>query len=60
MIDVSGINVMKPQSGLEFYTYTKTGMGAGENANNPWTYELQIQSHACLGTTTLLCLLLML
>ncbi len=40
MIDVSGINVMKPQSGLEFYTYTKTGMGAGENANNPWTYEL--------------------
>ena len=40
MIDVSGINVMKPQSGLEFYTYSKTGMGAGENANNPWTYEL--------------------
>ena len=40
MIDVSGINAMKPQSGLEFYTYTKTGMGAGENANNPWTYEL--------------------
>ena len=40
MIDVSGINVMKPQSGLEFYTYIKTGMGAGENANNPWTYEL--------------------
>ena len=40
MIDVSGINLMKPMSGLEFYTYTKTGMGAGENANNPWTYEL--------------------
>ncbi|MDC1022138.1 4Fe-4S dicluster domain-containing protein, partial [Schleiferiaceae bacterium] len=40
MFDISGIKVMKPQSGLEFYTYTKTGMGAGENANNPWTYEL--------------------
>ena len=40
MIDVSGIKVMVPQSGLEFYTYTKTGMGIGENANNPWTYEL--------------------
>ncbi len=40
MIDLSVIEVMKPQSGFEFYTYTKTGMGVGENANNPWTYEL--------------------
>lgn len=40
MIDVSGINVAKPSTGLEFYTYTKAGMGSGANANNPWTYEL--------------------
>lgn len=40
MIDLSGITVTTPSEGLEFYTYTKTGMGSGENANNPWTYEL--------------------
>jgi len=40
ILDVSSLSVAKPAAGLEFYTYTKTGMGAGSNANNPWTYEL--------------------
>ena len=39
-IDASNIKVGKPLSGYEFYTYTKAGMGAGSNANNPWTFEL--------------------
>ncbi|MEZ7824798.1 MAG: TAT-variant-translocated molybdopterin oxidoreductase [Schleiferiaceae bacterium] len=40
MLDVSSLSIAKPATGLEFYTYTKTGMGSGSNANNPWTYEL--------------------
>jgi molybdopterin-containing oxidoreductase family iron-sulfur binding subunit len=39
-VDLSDIKVSSPIDGLEFYTYTKTGMGAGSNANNPWVYEL--------------------
>ena len=39
-LDLTGLAVAKPATGLEFYTYTKTGMGTGSNANNPWTYEL--------------------
>jgi molybdopterin-containing oxidoreductase family iron-sulfur binding subunit len=37
---MSDVAVRAPLKGLEFYTYTKAGMGAGNNANNPWTYEL--------------------
>ena len=39
-LDMSDVAVSAPLKGLEFYTYTKAGMGAGNNANNPWTYEL--------------------
>jgi molybdopterin-containing oxidoreductase family iron-sulfur binding subunit len=39
-VDLSDVKVSTPIEGLEFYTYTKAGMGAGANANNPWTYEL--------------------
>ena len=39
-VDLSGLSVTAPATGFEFYTYTKAGMGAGTNANNPWTYEL--------------------
>ena len=39
-LDMSDVAVSAPLKGLEFYTYTKAGMGAGSNANNPWTYEL--------------------
>ncbi|MEY2963204.1 MAG: hypothetical protein RL754_465 [Bacteroidota bacterium] len=39
-VDLAGVSVAKPSTGLEFYTYTKAGMGAGANANNPWTFEL--------------------
>jgi MoCo/4Fe-4S cofactor protein with predicted Tat translocation signal len=39
-LDMSDVTVSTPLKGLEFYTYTKAGMGAGNNANNPWTYEL--------------------
>jgi molybdopterin-containing oxidoreductase family iron-sulfur binding subunit len=39
-IDLTDVKVGKAIEGLEFYTYTKAGMGAGSNANNPWVYEL--------------------
>jgi molybdopterin-containing oxidoreductase family iron-sulfur binding subunit len=39
-LDMTDVAVSAPLKGLEFYTYTKAGMGAGNNANNPWTYEL--------------------
>ena len=39
-VDLSDVKIGTPLKGLEFYTYTKAGMGAGNNANNPWTYEL--------------------
>jgi molybdopterin-containing oxidoreductase family iron-sulfur binding subunit len=39
-VDLSDVKVGAAIEGIEFYTYTKAGMGAGNNANNPWTYEL--------------------
>ena len=39
-IDLSDVTVGAAIEGIEFYTYTKAGMGAGSNANNPWVYEL--------------------
>jgi molybdopterin-containing oxidoreductase family iron-sulfur binding subunit len=39
-VDLSDVKVSAVIEGIEFYTYTKAGMGAGSNANNPWVYEL--------------------
>jgi len=39
-VDLSDVKVRAAIEGIEFYTYTKAGMGAGSNANNPWVYEL--------------------
>jgi molybdopterin-containing oxidoreductase family iron-sulfur binding subunit len=33
----------KAASGLELVLYTKTGMGDGQQANNPWLQEFPIQ-----------------
>ncbi len=40
LTDVSDVKLSKPLTELEFYTYSKTGMGIGKYANNPWAFEL--------------------
>ncbi len=40
IIDITDVAIGKPLTELEFYTYSKTGMGIGKYANNPWAFEL--------------------
>jgi molybdopterin-containing oxidoreductase family iron-sulfur binding subunit len=50
--DYSAANALakaKAASGLELVLYTKTGMGDGQQANNPWLQEFPIQLQEFLG-----------
>jgi hypothetical protein len=40
---------LKAAAGFELVLYTKTGMGDGQQANNPWLQEFPILSQEFLG-----------